>query len=92
MVGRTITNDAVRVNACRVHSPERMRGTADVFYLRPTSDTTADNSLWFSDQSLSPAIIDQILNRLKLVPDFYLQTKPVETGPTSTLVNTHLST
>ncbi len=64
-------------------SPEQIRGTADVFYLRPISEVITENSIWYSNESLSPTIIDQILNRLKLLPEFYNQTKPVETGPTS---------
>ncbi len=64
-------------------SPEEIRGTADVFYLRPLSDQILENSIWYSNELLSPTIIDQILNRLKLLPDFYNQTKPVETGSTS---------
>ncbi|CAF2417956.1 unnamed protein product [Rotaria sp. Silwood2] len=63
--------------------PEQIRGTADVFYLRPISEQIQENSIWYSNDSLSPTIIDQILNRLKLIPDFYNQTKPVETGSTS---------
>ncbi|CAM2715581.1 unnamed protein product [Rotaria socialis] len=62
--------------------PEEIRGTADVFYLRPASEQLVDNSIWYSNESLSPTIIDQILNRLKLVSDFYNQTKPVEQGST----------
>jgi hypothetical protein len=64
-------------------SPEQIRGTADVFYLRPLSDQIHENLIWYSHELLSPTIIDQILNRLKLLPDFYNQTKPVETGSTS---------
>ena len=64
-------------------SPEQVRGTADIFYLRPVSDGPYENSVWYSNESLSPTIIDQILNRLKLLADFYHQTKPVETGSTS---------
>jgi hypothetical protein len=63
-------------------SPEQIRGTADVFYLRPLSDQIHENSIWYSNESLSPTIIDQILNRLKLIPDFYNETKPVETSST----------
>jgi Domain of unknown function (DUF3504) len=65
-------------------SPEQIRGTADVFYLRPIIGQNLENSIWFSDEPLSATIIDQILNRLKLLPDFYNQTKPVETNPSST--------
>jgi hypothetical protein len=61
-------------------SPEEIRGTADIFYLRPISEQIVENSLWFSNESLSPTIVDQILNRLKLIPDFYTQTTPVETS------------
>lgn len=60
-------------------SPEQIRGTADIFYLHPLPNHTSQNSIWFSKQSLSSTIIEQILNRLKLLPDFYNQTKPVET-------------
>jgi hypothetical protein len=42
-----------------------------------------ENSIWYSNESLAPTIIDQILNRLKLIPDFYNQTKPVETSSTA---------
>lgn len=68
-------------------SPEQIRGTADVFYLHPLSDQNPENSIWFSHEPLSSTIIDQILNRLKLLPDFYNQTKPVETNNTSTNIN-----
>lgn len=61
-------------------SPEEIRGTADVFYLRPISEQVHENSIWYSNESLSPTIIDQILNRLKLIPDFYNETKPVDSG------------
>ncbi|CAF4966210.1 unnamed protein product [Rotaria sp. Silwood1] len=57
-----------------------VRGTADVFYLRPINGQLLESSLWFSHEPLSATIIDQILNRLKLLPDFYNQTKPVETN------------
>ncbi|CAF3602652.1 unnamed protein product [Rotaria sp. Silwood1] len=60
--------------------PEQVRGTADVFYLRPINGQILESSLWFSHEPLSATIIDQILNRLKLLPDFYNQTKPVETN------------
>ncbi|CAF3563186.1 unnamed protein product [Rotaria sp. Silwood1] len=60
--------------------PEEVRGTADVFYLRPINGQLLESSLWFSHEPLSATIIDQILNRLKLLPDFYNQTKPVETN------------
>ena len=36
-------------------------------------------------------MIDQILNRLKLLPDFYHQTSPVETGPIANGGNTMAS-
>jgi hypothetical protein len=72
-------------------SSEQVRGTADVFYLRPLNGQILESSLWFSNESLSPTIIDQILNRLKLLPDFYTQTKPVETGSTSTSTNSTTS-
>ncbi len=68
-------------------SPEEIRGTADVFYLRPISGQNLENSVWFSNEPLSATIIDQILNRLKLLPDFYNQTKPVETNSSSTTNN-----
>ncbi|CAF3361294.1 unnamed protein product [Rotaria socialis] len=58
-------------------------GTTDVLYLHPISEQIPENSLWFSHEPLSSTIIDQILNHLNLLPDFYTQTKPVETGPTS---------
>ena len=64
-------------------SPEEIRGTADVFYLRPLTEQVNENSIWYSNESLSPTIIDQILNRLKLLPEFYTQTKPVETSTVS---------
>ena len=64
-------------------SPEQIRGTADVFYLRPITGQILESSIWFSSEPLSTIIIDQILNRLKLLPDFYNQTKPVETNPSS---------
>jgi hypothetical protein len=64
-------------------SPEEIRGTADVFYLQPLTGQNPENSIWFSHEPLSARIIDQILNRLKLLPDFYHQTKPVETTVTS---------
>ena len=67
--------------------PEQVRGTADVFYLRPNAEPLVDNSIWYSKDSLSPTIIDQILNRLKLLPEFYNETKPVETGSTSSTGN-----
>lgn len=69
------------------HSPEQIRGTADVFYLRPVSDQNLESTIWYSNESLSPTIIDQILNRLKLIPDFYNQTKPVEAGSTTSTAN-----
>ncbi len=72
-------------------SPEQIRGTADVFYLRPISEQILENSIWYSNESLSPTIIDQILNRLKLIPDFYNETKPVETGSTSSNGNNMVS-
>ena len=65
-----------------VISSERVRGTADVFYLRPLTGQSVESALWFSDEALSPSIIDQMLNRLKLLADFYTETRPVETGPT----------
>ena len=78
-------------------SPEPIRNAADVFYLRPLTDSINENPIWYSTESLSPTILDQILNRLKLLPDFYHQTKPVETasvssngtttGPPSTTAN-----
>ena len=64
-------------------SPEQVRGTADVFYLHPITEQIVENSIWYSNESLSPTIIDRILNRLKLIPDFYTETKPIETGSTS---------
>ncbi|CAF3401209.1 unnamed protein product [Rotaria socialis] len=63
--------------------PEQIGGTTDVLYLHPISEQIPENSLWFSHEPLSSTIIDQILNHLNLLPDFYTQTKPVETGPTS---------
>ena len=71
--------------------PEQIRGTADVFYLRPLTDSINENSIWYSNESLSPTIIDQILNRLKLLPDFYNQTKPVETTALSSNGNSTVS-
>jgi len=71
-------------------SPEQIRGTADVFYLRPILGENLENSIWFSNEPLSATIIDQILNRLKLLPDFYNQTKPVETN--SSLPNNNSTT
>jgi hypothetical protein len=68
-------------------SPEQIRGTADVFYLRPIIGQNLENSIWFSNEPLSVTILDQILNRLKLLPDFSNQTKPVETHPSSTSTN-----
>jgi len=65
-------------------SPEQVRGTADVFYLRPIPGQNLENSIWFSNEPLSATIIDQILNRLKLLPDFYNQTKPVGTNSSTT--------
>jgi hypothetical protein len=65
-------------------SSEQVRGTADVFYLRPINGQSLESSVWFSNEPLSSTIIDQILNRLKLLPDFYNQTKPVETYSSST--------
>lgn len=73
-------------------SPEQVRGTADVFYLRPTGEAHTENIIWYSKESLSPTIIDQILNRLKLLPDFYTQTKPVETGSTPSNGNNSMTT
>lgn len=64
-------------------SSEQVRGTADVFYLLPLNGNNLENSLWFTNEPLSATIIDQILNRLKLLPDFYNQTKPVETNSSS---------
>jgi hypothetical protein len=49
-----------------------------------------ENSIWFSNEPLTATIIDQILNRLKLLPDFYNQTKPVETN--SSLTNNNSTT
>ncbi|CAM4941099.1 unnamed protein product [Rotaria socialis] len=66
-----------------VSNPEQIGGTTDVLYLHPISEQIPENSLWFSHEPLSSTIIDQILNHLNLLPDFYTQTKPVETGPTS---------
>ncbi|CAF2721732.1 unnamed protein product [Rotaria sp. Silwood2] len=63
--------------------PEQVRGTADVFYLRPITGQILESSLWFSNEPLSATIIDYILNRLKFLPDFYKQTKPVETNSSS---------
>ncbi|CAF0898757.1 unnamed protein product [Rotaria sordida] len=60
--------------------PEQIRGTADIFYLHPITGQILENSPWFSNEPLSATIIDQILNRLKLLPDYYNQTKPVETN------------
>ncbi len=71
-------------------SPEQIRGTADVFYLRPILGENLENSIWFSNEPLTATIIDQILNRLKLLPDFYNQTKPVETN--SSLTNNNSTT
>ena len=65
-------------------SPEQVRGTADLFYLRPLLTEDQTNSVWFSSEALSSTIVDQILTRLKLLPDFYHQTKPVETTSTTT--------
>ncbi|CAF0879246.1 unnamed protein product [Didymodactylos carnosus] len=60
--------------------PESVRQSADLFYLRPISgQQLSENSLWFTNEPLLPAIIDQILERLRLIPDFYLQTTPVDT-------------
>jgi hypothetical protein len=75
-----------------IFSPEQIRGTADIFYLRPLSGQILENSICYSNESLAPTIIDQILNRLKLLPDFYHQTKPVETGSTSNGNHTITST
>ncbi|CAF3321283.1 unnamed protein product [Rotaria socialis] len=70
------------------HNPgncsEQVRGVADVFYLFPIAGQSLANSLWFSNEPLSTAIIDQILNRLKILPDFHNQTKPVDTNSSST--------
>ncbi len=73
-------------------SSEEIRGTADVFYLQPINGQNLENSLWFSNDPLSSTIIDQILNRLKLLPDFYNQTKPVETNSSSTSTGNNLTT
>ncbi|CAF1348268.1 unnamed protein product [Adineta steineri] len=70
--------------------PDQIRGTADVFYLHPIIGQSLENSTWFSTESLSTKIVDQILNRLKLLPDFYNQTKPVETN--ASLINNNLTT
>jgi hypothetical protein len=72
-------------------SPEHIRGTADVFYLHPIIGQNLESPIWFSNQPLSATIIDQILNRLKLLPDFYNQTKPVETNSSSTINNSTTS-
>ncbi|CAF1652840.1 unnamed protein product, partial [Adineta ricciae] len=63
--------------------PEQIRGTADVFYLKPLAGQALENSLWFSNESLPSTTLEQILNRLKLLPDYYHQTKPVQTSSTS---------
>lgn len=73
-------------------SPEEVRGAADVFYLCPITGQSLDNSLWFSNEPLSTTIIDQILNRLKLLPDFYNQTKPVEINSSSVDNNVVITT
>jgi hypothetical protein len=75
-----------------IFSPEHIRGTADVFYLHPIIGLNLESPIWFSNQPLSTTIIDQILNRLKLLPDFYNQTKPVETNSSSTMNNSTTST
>lgn len=69
-----------RVTSSSIFSPEQIRNVADAFYLRPLTDSINENAIWYSTESLSPTILDQILNRLKLLPDFYHQTKPVETS------------
>lgn len=59
-------------------SPEQVRDAADVFYLTPLAEQHAESGLWFSAQPLPAIIIEHILNRLRLLPDFHPQTKPVE--------------
>ncbi|CAF1271324.1 unnamed protein product [Rotaria magnacalcarata] len=63
---------------------EQVRGAADLFYLFPIAGQSLENSLWFSNEPLLTTVIDQILNRLKLLPDFHNQTKPVDTNLSST--------
>ncbi|CAF2170302.1 unnamed protein product [Rotaria magnacalcarata] len=62
---------------------EQVRGAADLFYLFPIAGQSLEYSLWFSNEPLLTTVIDQILNRLKLLPDFHNQTKPVDTNLSS---------